>query len=60
VCFRELLPSSLVDEVDIIMPELVLRSFVVCLDTGEETMVTSEGITASAPYTKKKGVSPVA
>jgi hypothetical protein len=27
------LPSSLVDEVDIIMPELVLCSFVICLDT---------------------------
>jgi hypothetical protein len=28
------LPSLLVDEVDIITPELVLRGFVVCLNTG--------------------------
>jgi hypothetical protein len=29
------LASSLVDEVDVITSELVLRGFVVCLDTGE-------------------------
>jgi hypothetical protein len=28
------LPSSLIDEVDIITPELVLHGFVICLDTG--------------------------
>jgi hypothetical protein len=28
------LPSSLIDEVDIITPELVLCGFVICLDTG--------------------------
>jgi hypothetical protein len=53
------LPSSLIDEVDIITPELVLHGFVICLDTGGETMVTSRGITTSAPYTKKKGISPM-
>jgi hypothetical protein len=53
------LPSLFIDEVDIITPELVLRGFIVCLNMGE-TMVISGGITASAPYTKKKGVSPVA
>jgi hypothetical protein len=30
------LPSSLIDEVDIIMSELVLRGFVVCLDVGRD------------------------
>jgi hypothetical protein len=41
------LPSSYVDEVDIIMPELVLRGFGVCLNTGGgETMVISGEITA--------------
>jgi hypothetical protein len=28
------LPSSLIDEVDIITLELVLRGFIICLDTG--------------------------
>jgi hypothetical protein len=28
------LPSSLVDEINIITPELVLRGFIICLDTG--------------------------
>jgi hypothetical protein len=28
------LPSSLVDEVDVTTPELILCGFVVCLDTG--------------------------
>jgi hypothetical protein len=28
------LPSSLIDEVDVITPKLVLCSFIVCLDTG--------------------------
>jgi hypothetical protein len=36
------LSSSFVDKVDIITPELVLRGFFVCLNTGE-TMVTSGG-----------------
>jgi hypothetical protein len=51
--------SSRIDEVDIVTPELILRGFVVCLDTGE-TMVISGGITASTLDTKKKGISPVA
>jgi hypothetical protein len=35
LCFSEsCLLSLLIDEVDIITPELVLRGFVVCLDTG--------------------------
>jgi hypothetical protein len=53
------LPSSRIDEVDIVAPELVLRGFVVCLDT-RETMVISRRITASTLDTKKKGISPVA
>jgi hypothetical protein len=52
------LPSSLVDKVNIIIVELVLRSFIICLDTGE-TMVISRGIMACAPHTKKKGVPPL-
>jgi hypothetical protein len=56
---KSCLPSSLIDEVDIITPELVLRGFVVCLDT-EGDHGGLRGIIASAPYTKKKGVSPVA
>jgi hypothetical protein len=31
---KSCLPSSLVNEVDIITPELVLRSFVICQDIG--------------------------
>jgi hypothetical protein len=31
--FNSRLPSSLIDQVDILMPELVLHGFVVCLDT---------------------------
>jgi hypothetical protein len=31
--FNSKLPSSLVDQVDILIPELVLRGFIVCLDT---------------------------
>jgi hypothetical protein len=31
--FNSSLPSSLVDQVDILTPELVLRGFVICLDT---------------------------
>jgi hypothetical protein len=31
--FNSRLSSSFIDEVDILMPELVLRGFVVCLDT---------------------------
>jgi hypothetical protein len=30
--FNSRLPSSLVDEVDVFMPELVLHGFIVCLD----------------------------
>jgi hypothetical protein len=56
---KSCLPSSLIDEVDIITPELVLRGFVVCLDT-EGDHGGLRGIIASAPYTKKKDVSPVA
>jgi hypothetical protein len=38
------LPSSFINKVDIITSELVLRGFVVCLNTGGgETMVISEG-----------------
>jgi hypothetical protein len=34
-CFLDsCLPSSLINEVDVITPELVLRGFVICLDTG--------------------------
>jgi hypothetical protein len=42
------LSSSYVDKVDIITPELVLRGFVVCLNTGGggETMVISGEITS--------------
>jgi hypothetical protein len=53
------LPSSLVDEVNIITPEQVLRGFIICLDTWEPMVISRERI-ASTPYTKKKGVSPVA
>jgi hypothetical protein len=31
--FNSGLPSSLIDEVDVIMPELVLHGFIICLDT---------------------------
>jgi hypothetical protein len=31
--FNKRLPSFFIDEVDILMPELVLRGFVICLDT---------------------------
>jgi hypothetical protein len=56
-CILEIcLPSSLVDEVNIIMLELVLCGFIVCLDTGADHG-DFWGITALAPYTKKKGVS---
>jgi hypothetical protein len=56
------LPSLLIDEVDIITLELILRCFIICLDMGEggETMVTFRGITTSALYTKKNGTSPMA
>jgi hypothetical protein len=45
-------------QVDIVTPELILCGFIECLHTGD-TMETFGGITASAPYTKKKDVSPV-
>jgi hypothetical protein len=53
------LPSLFVDEVNIITPELILHNFIVCLDT-RETMVISGGITTTPPYTKRKGVAPMA
>jgi hypothetical protein len=53
------LPSRFVDEVDIITPELGLWGFVICLDTGGDHG-DFWGVIASAPYTKKKGVSPMA
>jgi hypothetical protein len=53
------LPSLFVDEVDIITSDLVLRGIVVCLDTGGDHG-DFWGVTASTPYTKKKGISPVA
>jgi hypothetical protein len=53
------LPSSFIDLVDIITPDLVLRGFVLCLNTGEATVI-SRGIIALAPYTKKNGISPMA
>jgi hypothetical protein len=31
--FNSSLPSSLIDQIDILTPELVLRSFIICLDT---------------------------
>jgi hypothetical protein len=52
------LPFSLVDKVDIITLELVFRGSVVCLNLGGDHG-DFWGITALAPYTKKKGVSPV-
>jgi hypothetical protein len=60
---KRCLPSCFINEVDIITSELVLYGFVVCLDTGgggREIMVTSWGMIASSPYTKKKDISPVA
>jgi hypothetical protein len=57
--FDSRLASSLIDEVDIFTPELVQRGFVVCLDTyGAHGDFW--GRTASAPYTMKKRVSPMA
>jgi hypothetical protein len=57
--FNSRLPSSLVDQVNILTSELVLRDFIICL-TRREHMVTSGGRTTSAPYTMKKCVSPMA
>jgi hypothetical protein len=54
------LPSSLIDEVDVLTSELVLCDFVVCLDTKGAHFDLGEGWRrrmVSAPYTKKKGVS---
>jgi hypothetical protein len=53
------LPFCFIDQVDIITLELVLHGFVVCLDTGGDHG-DFWGITASAKYTKKKAISPVA
>jgi hypothetical protein len=55
------LPSSFIDKVNIITQELVLHDFIVCLNTGgDHGDLWGGGVTASAPYTKKKGVSLVA
>jgi hypothetical protein len=53
------LPSSFINKVNIITPELVLRDFVIFLNMGKGNGNFWE-ITASAPYTKKKGISLVA
>jgi hypothetical protein len=53
------LPSSFVNKVNIITPDLVLCGFIVCLNMGGDHG-NFWGITASAPYTKKKDFSPVA
>jgi hypothetical protein len=57
--FSSRLLSLLIDQVDIFTLELVLCGFVVYLDT-ERAHGDLRGRTASAPYTMKKGVSPVA
>jgi hypothetical protein len=59
VYFYSRLPSSFIDKVNIFTPELILRGFLICLDTNG-AHDDFWGRTASAPYTKKKGVSPVA
>jgi hypothetical protein len=60
VCiFNSRLSSSLVDQVDILTPELVLRGFIVCLDM-QRAHGDLRGRTTSATYTMKKCVSPVA
>jgi hypothetical protein len=53
------LSSSLIDEVDVITPKLVLCGFIICLDTRGAHGDFS-GMMTSAPYTKKKGISLVA
>jgi hypothetical protein len=52
------LPSSFVDKVDIITPELVLRGFIVCLNMGGDHG-DLWGDNIFGPYTKKKGISPM-
>jgi hypothetical protein len=56
---KSYLPSSFVDTVNIITPELILRGFVVCLNTGGDHG-DFWGDNSFGPYTQKKGVSPVA
>jgi hypothetical protein len=56
---KSCLPSCFVNQVDIITLELVLHDFIVCLDMGGDHG-DFWGVTASAPYTKKKDISPVA
>jgi hypothetical protein len=59
--FNSRLPSSFVDKVDIFTLELVLRGFVICLDTEEaHGDLHGEDNLSPIPYTKKKGVSSVA
>jgi hypothetical protein len=53
------LPSSLIDKVNVITPELVLCGFIVCLDT-EGAHGDLRGRMASAPHTNKTGIFPVA
>jgi hypothetical protein len=57
--FNQKLPSSFIDKVDIFVLEMVLRGFVICLNT-EGAHGDFRGRTALAPYTKKKVISPVA
>jgi hypothetical protein len=57
--FYSRLPSSFINKVNIFTPELILRGFLVCLDMNG-AHDDFWGRTALAPYTKKKGVSPVA
>jgi hypothetical protein len=57
--FNHKLPSSFTDKVDIFVLEMVLRGFIVCLNT-EGAHGDFRGRTALAPYTKKKVVSLVA
>jgi hypothetical protein len=57
--FNSSLPSLLVDQVNILTPELVLRGFIVCLYT-QRAHGDFWGKDGLGPYTMKKGVSPVA
>jgi hypothetical protein len=54
------LPSSFIDKIDIIMSELVMRSFVVCLNMGEGGMVISGGDNNFSPIHQKERRLPVA
>jgi hypothetical protein len=57
--FNSRLPSSLINQVDIFTPKLVLRGFIVHLDM-ERAHGDLRGEDGLSPYTMKKGVSPVA